>query len=206
MLARPSVLTGLRRDLPSRSPSTHLPFRAHAPPTIPAFRCCFVCGFASLPNSCRRPRSGSPQTTSTRGRCFAAPQEPSWIASRAALVVPRHLSGLGLATPPGILQPDLGFEVHRVSFRQLPDNRDVETSGSRWDAGGVPPRVPHPSKTCSSPTAAAPHDAACLLAVHRSAAGPYEQAVRPGQPIRVPTSPPDDDADVSRPPTEVRSP
>jgi hypothetical protein len=29
-------------------------------------------------------------------------------------VVPHHLGGLGLATPPGMLQPDLGYEVHSV--------------------------------------------------------------------------------------------
>lgn len=72
---------------------------------------------------------GCPRPTPTRGRCFAAWQEPSCLASHAALVVPRHLSGLGFATPPGILQPDLGFEVHSVSFRRFPDRRDITIAG-----------------------------------------------------------------------------
>ena len=66
------------------------------------------------------------------------------------------------------MQPDVGCEVHVVSVRMFPDRRDsIETeSDPRWDTQGLSRRALHPSKTCSSPTAAAPHDAACPPAVH----------------------------------------
>jgi hypothetical protein len=87
-------------------------------------------------------------------------QEPTCDASRAALVVPHHHSRLGFATPPGMLQPDLGSEVHSVlvvptgstvarvhSTLRLPDIRATEVTGTRWDTDGTSRCVPNPSKT-----------------------------------------------------------
>jgi hypothetical protein len=136
---------------------------------------------------------------------FAACQEPSQPASRAALVVSRHLSGLGFATPPGILQPDLGFEVHNVSARRFPDNRSTEALGFRWESR----RFPHCVPTLRRLTPR--RQLLCLTTLPASL--PFtvlmlvrtNEFVRPGRQIRVPTSPPDNDADASRPPTEVRS-
>ena len=48
--------------------------------------------------------------------------------SRAAHVVPHHFSGLGPAAPPGILQPDLGYEVRSVSV--VPTGQATRPSGS----------------------------------------------------------------------------
>jgi len=161
-------------------------------------------GTASLPNSCRRPRSRLPSTRIDTWSMLCCRQEPSRQALRAAHVVSRHLSGLGFATPPGILQPDLGFEVHNVSSRRFPDNRSIEILEFRWESRGVPHCVPTLRRLTPR------RQLLCLTTLHASL--PFtvlmlvrtNEFARPGRQIRVPTSPPDNDADASRPPTEVR--
>ncbi len=219
MLARPSALL---RSSSRPSPELRLlrldPSRPHQSQRTPAFRFDFVCGFR-LPSELMPPPALEvsldlqPPSTCRQASwlLLRRTQAPTCDASRAALVVPHHHSRLRLATPPGMLQPDLGSEVHSVSVvptgstvarvhpaLRLPDIRATEVTGTRWDTDGTPRCVPHPSKTCSSSTAAPPHDVACLLAVHRSDTGsPTLPATSAAERkdnrlhrIRVPTSPP----------------
>jgi hypothetical protein len=187
MLARPSSFAGLRRAFTRTSPASHQPFQVHAKPANTGLQIRTSC--VEPPPSELMPPPAlevtlDPQPPDARCRTpwplLCRIQEPTCDASRAVLVVPHHLDGLGLATPPGMLQPDLGSGVRSVSFvptgstvsrvhsaLRLPDIRATEVTGTRWDTDGIPRCVPHPSKTSSSPTAAPPHDAACLPAVHR---------------------------------------
>lgn len=141
--------------------------------------------FAPLPNSRCCLHSRSPLTPirpphalllPTRS-CFVsngslAPTS-KWVARCSALGVPRPFNGFRPASPPGILQPDVGCEVHDVAFRAFPDRCDSFESDRRWDPQEHSRRALHPSKTCSSSTAEPPHDVSCLLAVHNQRCGSH---------------------------------
>lgn len=67
-------------------------------------------------------------------------------------------------TPPGILQPDGGFEVHVVAERQLPGSSFIDLReripmlDDRWDPRPFPHVLSAPFEDFPSPTADPPHD------------------------------------------------
>ena len=186
VLARPSALLG-SSSRPSPDSRLHplCPSRHPRRQRTPAVRFDFVCGHSSLPNSCRRPRSRSP-STHPHAHAVASVCRKGFTTSRSQPVMCHAplmwflttSADWGLRHPRASCSPisDTRFAAFR-SYRLVkppgppaprhPCHAVSRPTGTRWDTDGTPRCVPHPSKTFSSPTAAAPHDAACPRAVHR---------------------------------------